>query len=96
VFRDIVFPDGSVSVPEDVPPLYRANFATAMLLTNRIGAGMYVLEHMNPDEYHPYADRLLAAVRQWKNNLSLIERIGCAVGWYPKKPPTLDFPLGEM
>jgi hypothetical protein len=95
VFRGLVFPGNCISVPDDVPALYRANFATALLLTDHVDGALEILEHTISDG-HPYVGQFLAAVDQWKKSLSLLERMGLAVGWYSKKPFHLEFPPGGL
>ena len=95
IFRNLVFPGNSISVPVDVPALYRANFATAMLLTHHSDGALEVLDHMPPDG-HPYVEQLLVEVNQWKEHLSLLEKMGLAIGWYPKRPFHWAYPPGGL
>ena len=84
IFRSLVFPGNCISVPEDVPTLYRANFATAMLLTDHKDSALAVMEHMGTNG-HPYVQQFRMEVNRWKQSLSLLERMGLAIGWYPKR-----------
>lgn len=93
--RGIVFPGNAICVPEDVPALYRANFATALLLMQRTDGAIAIVEHLE-DDGHPYVRDMRQAVQRWKESLTLLQRIGLWIGWYPQKPVQLDFPLGGL
>lgn len=69
LFTHLVFAPGSVVVPEDVPPLYVANFITAMLLKKNFEAAIPPLEHLR-DDGSPYVTQLLLATRQWRRSLT--------------------------
>jgi hypothetical protein len=94
-FRDLAFRDGSIVVPEDVPPLYVANFITAMLLKRNFEAAIPLLEHLH-DNGSPYVTQLLQAARQWRQSLTWVQRLRCYIGWYPNKSFPLDFPPGGL
>jgi len=95
ILRDVVFPDNCICVPDDVPVLYRANFATAMILTRNIEAARHLLEHMDVHS-HPYAEQLAAAFERWRKNHNWIQRLLGNLGWYPDESISLDFPLGAV
>jgi hypothetical protein len=95
IFRSLVFPDNCISVPADVPALYRANFATAMLLAGHKDSALAVLEHMDTNG-HPYVTQFLTEVNRWKESLSLLERMGLAIGWYSKRPFHCECPPGGI
>lgn len=91
--RRIVFSDNAICVPEGIPALYRANFATALLLTHHMEGAIALIEHLE-DDGHPYVRALRQAAQRWKQGLTLLQRMGLWAGWYPKKPVQLDFPPG--
>ncbi len=95
VLRDVVFPDNCIFVPDDVPALYRANFATAMILVRNIEAAYHILEYMDV-RGHPYAQQLATAFQRWNKTLSWIQRLLGSLGWYPDKSICLDFPPGAV
>lgn len=95
ILRDVVFPDNRICVPDDVPVLYRANFATAMILLRNIEAAHHLLEHMDVRS-HPYAEQLATAFQRWKKTLSWIQRLLGSLGWHAAKPICLDFPPGAV
>lgn len=94
-FRGLVFPAGDIVAPEDTPPLYVANFITAMLLKRNFEAAIPLLEHLHNDG-NPYVTQLLQAARQWKRSLTWFERFRYYIGWYPDKPFPLDVPPGGL
>ena len=93
--RRIVFPDNAICPPEDVPGLYRANFVTALLVTQHTDGAIPMAEHLE-DDGDPYVRQVRQALDRWRRGLSVWQRIGVWVGWYPKKPVVLDFPLGGV
>lgn len=95
VFQRIVFPGESPCVPQDMPALYRANFATAMLLADRADGAIAIIEHLE-DDGHPYVRAVRQAAQRWKQGLSLMQKLGLWVGWYPKRHIVLDFPPGDV
>lgn len=95
VLRPIVFPGNAICVPEGIPALYQANFATAMLALHRTDGAMAIVEHLGHDG-HPYVEQIHQAMRRWKESLTILQKVGLALGWYPKKPVQVDFPLGGL
>lgn len=95
IFRGLVFPAGSIVVPEETPPVYVANFVTAMLLKKNFEAAVPLLEHL-PNDGTPYVTQLLEAAQRWKRSLTWFERLRCYIGWYPDKPFPLDIPPGGL
>jgi hypothetical protein len=95
VLREVVFPDDSIAIPDDMPSLYRANFATAMLLKRNLVAGIPILRRLN-GEPHPYIRQLSTALARWDKSLNFVQRLLGTVEWYPDKPFPLDFPPGAV
>jgi hypothetical protein len=95
VLRDVTF-QGEVGVPGDAPALFQANFAVAMLRANYDkGAALAISDRLSGDE-HPEAARLKVAVRQWKESLGPLGRLGCRLGLFPAKPVPLDECAGAV
>ncbi len=95
VYRRIVFPGNTICVPEGVPALYRANLATALLLTHCMDGAINLIEHLE-DDGHPYVKALRQAAQKWKQNMRLLQKIGLWMGWYPKQPLQFDFLPGSL
>ncbi|HOF18845.1 MAG TPA: hypothetical protein PK082_08035 [Phycisphaerae bacterium] len=94
VFRELVFPKGSMWVPPETPVVYQANYVTAMLLTHNLEAAMTILGQIH--DSHPAVERVRAGVRKWKRSLGLLRRAAMLVGVHPGKPVTLEAPLGDL
>ncbi|MCL5281618.1 MAG: hypothetical protein M1376_17100 [Planctomycetes bacterium] len=95
VLREVAF-QGLPVIPHDVPALFQANFAVAMLRANRDkGAALMISDRLQGSE-HPEAARLKAAVRQWKESLGPLGRLRCRLGLYPAQPVPLDEHAGAV
>ena len=95
IFRDLVFPSGAFSIPDDTPTLFRVNYVTALLLSDNLVVGLQLLREI-PDKNHPAVVQLKAGVRQWKRSLPLWRRILLPIGLYPEKSFCLDFAPGHL
>lgn len=95
VFRELVFPTGSICADPNAPLVYRTNFVTAMFLSGNLVAGMNVLGQVQ-DRQHPAVVRLYGALKTWKQGLRLFQRLGTLLNAYPHKPVSLDFPPGDL
>lgn len=93
--RPIVFPNGDMYPPDDVPALYRANFVSAMLLKHRVETVMPLIERLK-GESHPYVRQLLSAIHLWRNRLPLWQRTLWVLGWYPSQSIPFDFRPGGL
>lgn len=94
VLRELVF-QNSMCIPLDTPPLFQANYATALLLKNYNQMAIEIVKGL-PEGAHPYVDRLSAAIAQWRKALPLVQRLRCVLGLYPSRPVVLPFPPGEV
>jgi hypothetical protein len=95
IFRELVFPAGSICPDPDVPLICRTNFVTAMFLGGNLAAGVDVLGQVQ-DRQHPAVVRLYATLKTWKQRPGLFQRLGCLLNAYPHKPVRLDFPPGDL
>lgn len=95
IFRELVFPAGSVCPDPNAPLVYQTNFVTAMFLSGNLEAAMNVLAQVQ-DRQHPAVVRLYAALKTWKQGLGLFQRLGCLLNMYPNKMVRLDFPPGDL
>lgn len=94
IFRGLVL-TGGIHVREDVPPVFKLNFAAAMLATGNVDGFLSVLGEMGDDE-HPSVARYREAHRRWRDGLSLRERIRHAFGGRVAPPLDLGVPLGDL
>ena len=93
ILRSLVF-RSFVCMPDDVPVLFQANFATAMLMANFKDAALPIVDRLGRTE-NPQIVRVIEAVQQWKKSIGLWGRLRTRFGFYPKKPVPLDFPPGQ-
>lgn len=95
VFRDLVFPAGAFTIPDETPTVVRVSYVTSLVLSDRLVTGLQLLGQI-PDSQHPVVVRLKDAVRRWKRTLSLWQRIGLLLGVCPSSPMCLDFAPGAL
>jgi hypothetical protein len=94
VFQGLVAHRGVMLKP-DAPLVFKINFATALLASNNLSGCLSVLHEIGADT-NPAVKRLRAAVQQWKQSLSLWQKLKWYTGDCPQKPVVFDFPLGEL
>ena len=95
VFRDLAFPSGTFSTPDDTPTIFRVNYVTALLLLDKMDVGIQLLEEI-PEKQHPLVQQLKDAVRQWEESLPWWRRILLLIGVYPSNLFHLDFAPGAL
>jgi hypothetical protein len=94
VLRPLVFAD-AVTIRPDVPALHVTNFATALLADGNVDGCLNMLAHVR-DKSNPAAERLRAAVRRWKRQLTGWERVRLVLGFSVAERPEIDFAAGEL
>lgn len=95
VFRSLVVNESGVCMRQDVPALYKVNFATALLLNRNVSGCAAALREVAPQE--PAGVRLRVAISRWERTLNWWSRL--MFRWYgaePAQPVPLDFPPGEL
>lgn len=95
IFRGLALASGGVNLRSDVPTVFAANFATALLLSNNVSGSESIL-HEIKDKTHPAVEQLEAAIRQWRSGLSLWQKLRMIFGEAPDQAPVLDFPPGRL
>lgn len=93
--RDLVLPRGEFSIPDNVPVALRVNYAASLLLVGNVVTGLEQLGQIR-DRSHPGVVDLRAAVRKWKQSLSMLQRLGLLVGMTPNKKFSMDCPPGAL
>jgi len=81
VLRDLVF-QNHICIPDETPPLYQANYATALLLQNYNQMAIEIIKRI-PVNSHPYVAQLHQAIGQWQKSLPLLRQMQCLLGLYP-------------
>src|SRR5262249_51595959 len=94
LFRGLVL-GGGVVPRQDVPAVFKTNYATALLLSGNIAGGLRALDEVR-DEQCPAVGRLREAVRRWERNLTFWQRVNWWLGGEPDRLLTLDFPPGDL
>ncbi|MCE5186332.1 MAG: hypothetical protein LLF76_09430 [Planctomycetaceae bacterium] len=92
--RQVVF-GTFVAIPASTPPLYKANYLTALLLKGYTQMALEIEQTLKAED-HAYIAKLKKAVREWKSSLPLHQRLMCALRLYPNRPFELTFPPGEV
>jgi hypothetical protein len=93
LFRALV-QDGA-GVRDDAPTVFKANYATAQLLTGNL-TGCVVTLGQARDEAHPSVRRLREALGRWRRGLPFWQRVGSFLGFDPGAPVELGFPPGDL
>jgi len=94
VFRGLVLGAGGILLREDVPAVFKTNFAVALLEAGNVAGCLSALADVR--EEHPAVGKLKAAIQRWKESLTLWERINWYMGGQPDRPVALDFPPGDL
>jgi predicted Zn-dependent protease len=94
LFRNLVL-SGSLFLRPDVRTVWKVNFAIALLMTDNLPGCIQVLRDIH-EEDHPSVQRLRNAIRQWKQELSLWEKLQWHLGGQPARRVRLGCPPGEL
>ncbi len=95
VFRSLVLPSGCIWMKPELPVIYRVNFATALLLSQRpLGVRDTLCEMHEQD--HPSVVRLRDALHAWEKHLPAWQRLLWKVGYTPSVPICISFVPGEF
>ncbi|MBN2210930.1 MAG: hypothetical protein JW709_06000 [Sedimentisphaerales bacterium] len=95
VFRDLVFPNGAFSIPEEIPTVLRTNYVTALLCEDNVGVAITQLSEI-PDRQHPTVRQLWQQIRQWKRTIPWWRRMLFFLGLHAGKPFCLGIPPGQL
>src|SRR5262249_22343553 len=63
-FRGLVLAPGGLVVRDDVPAVFKVNFATALLADGNLAGGLRALAEIRED--HPAVSQIREAVRRWR------------------------------
>lgn len=94
ILREVVF-QNHLCIPRDTPPLFQANYATALLMKRYNQMAIEIIKTLSPSD-HPYIAQLHDAVAQWRNTLPLHRRFLSKLGLYPNTRIVLNFPPGQI
>jgi hypothetical protein len=94
-FRGLVLTAGGLVLRDDVPAVFKINFATALLADGNLTGGLRVLDEIR-DEGHPAVREIRDAIRRWKEAMTFWQKLWWSVGGQPPRPLVLDFALGRL
>jgi uncharacterized protein YceK len=94
LLRGLVLGTGGVTYRQDVPTVFQANFATALLAVGNLSGCLSMLKNIK-DQQHPAVRELHAAIERWNRDLSPWQKLRWRLGAEPTLP-SLDFPLGHV
>jgi hypothetical protein len=95
VYRGLVLSSGGLILRQDVPVVYKTNYATALLLSGNVSGCQRVLNEVN-DQSSPPVQRLRDAIHGWVKGMSFWQRLNWWTGGTPTHPVVLNFPPGEL
>lgn len=97
IYRGLVLQPGCTWERTDIPPVYRLNYATALLLAGQPAGCIEVLQSKTLAD-HPRALELKAAIKRWERSLGFFKRWDWRLnGVTPKDCHIeLDFEPGEF
>lgn len=93
-FRGLVLKDG-IHFREDLPPVFKLNFAAALLAAGNLDGFLSALGDVGKDE-HPAARRYREAYRSWKSSLTFGQRMKAFFVGLPTPPAGLGATLGDV
>lgn len=94
-FRSLVIGAGGILLRDDVPVVFKINFALSLPLVDNFDGAATLLSELRKEE-HPAMLQLRTAYQQWKQGLSSWDRLKWKVAGIPPKPIQFDFPLGVL
>lgn len=94
LFRDIVLSRIGITLRDDIPIVFKSNFATALLLSNNVSGCRDVLAEIR--DQHPAASRLSEAIHQSTLNLTRWQMVGWYLGFVPHIVLPPDFQPGDI
>jgi hypothetical protein len=95
ILLEMVYRKNSVIMRTDASDITKLNLVTALLMIGNIDGALEILN--SAEHTTPMGENLKKAVRRWKNQQSIVSRMGMFLGIYPSnKPVKLDFPPGQI
>jgi hypothetical protein len=95
VFRGLVLASGGLLLRDDVPVVFKVNFATAVIAAGNLSGGLRTLTEVR-DESHPAVREVRDAIRRWESGMTFWQRLWWSVGGEPPRPLVFDFPPGRL
>jgi hypothetical protein len=93
-FRSLVVASGMM-IRQDVPDVFKANFATALFASGNIDGGDSAVSELKSST-HPAAEAVCSAYANWKGRMSLWQKILWHTTGSVPGPVEFDSPLGAL
>lgn len=84
-----------LSLRTDVPPHFKTNFATALLLSGNTAGYLSAIRDIGERDF-PEMKRLQSAVQNWENSLPILKRVLWRLGVGSAFPASLPVPPGVV
>jgi len=94
-FRQLCLTSNGIVMRNDIPLVYKTNFATALLMNQRISGALEVINEARNDS-HPAIQRLRQTLADWEKELSPWQRILWQFGVEPQQPVKIAQPCGDL
>ncbi|QEL19585.1 tetratricopeptide repeat protein [Limnoglobus roseus] len=94
ILRRLVFEPSGLAMKQEVPAVFQANYATALLLEGNTD-GFFSVFHAIRERGDPAVARIDAALRRWKRSMNAWQRIGSFFGTGGPSF-TIDFTPGDL
>lgn len=85
---------GGLTLKEDIPIIFKINFATALLINNNL-SGYTATIAQSKAEDHPETIKLETEIQAWKSKMTVWQRIKLSLGLEPP-PIQLSFQPGSL
>tara|TARA_R110002167_G_C12678096_1_gene651259 strand:- start:671 stop:1207 length:537 start_codon:yes stop_codon:yes gene_type:complete len=94
IYRSLLV-NGGIFLRADAPVVFKVNFAVALLLDKNL-PGFYNALFDVKEEEHPSIPKLKAAVKSWRQQLTLWQKLQLICGNHPHAPLELGFAPGDL
>ncbi|QDT91120.1 hypothetical protein [Gimesia algae] len=94
IYRSLLV-NGGIFLRADAPVVFKVNFAVALLLNQNLPGFYNALSELK-DEEHPSIPKLKAAVKNWRQQLTLWQKFQLICGNQPHAPLELGFAPGDL
>jgi hypothetical protein len=96
VYRNLCVNQSGFCLKSNLPTVFKANYATALLLAGNVSGCLSILQETNDDQ-NASVQRVRAVIRRWRKSLTWWERLWFTIsGEPPAKPVPADFQPGEL
>lgn len=94
-FRSLVVGTGGILIRDDVPVVFKVNFALSLFLVDNLEGASDLLTELRKEQ-HPAVAQLRTGYQEWKQRLSAWDKLKWKVAGLSPGPIKFDFPLGVL